>query len=117
MRIDPSESGNVQEACGDYLSVGDDDDSVGTGFAQELFGFGSADFFGLKDGEAGCEGGFFYGGEGNFVAAAAGAVRLGDDGEDFEVWLGEEMPQCRDGELWGAAKEEAQWISPGWIIR
>ena len=51
------------------------------------------------------------------MAATAWTVGLGDDGYDFEVWLGEEMPQCGDGELWGAAKEKAQWIRPGWIIR
>ena len=49
MRIDPAKFGNVQEACRDYLSVGDDDDSVGIGLTQELFGFGNADFFGLED--------------------------------------------------------------------
>ena len=104
MRIDPAEFWDVEEACGDDLAVGDDNDGVGIGVAKELFGFCGADFFGLEDGDVGGLSGLFYWGEGDFLAAASGAIGLGDDGFDFEVGLGEEVLQTGDGELWGAAE-------------
>ena len=95
------------------MAVGDDDDSVGIGFAEELLGFGGADFFWLKNFYVGGLGDFFYWREGDVVAASAWTVWLGDDGDDFEVRLGEEMLERGYGELWCAAEEESQWIQSG----
>ena len=60
-------------------------------FAQECFGFGSSDFFRLKDWKAGGKRGFFYRRKGDFLAAAARSVGLGDHGDDFEVGMGEQV--------------------------
>jgi len=105
MKVDPAEAGDVEQASGDDLPVGDDNDGVGIGLAEEVLGFGSANFFGLEDLDVGGECGFFYCGVRDFVAAAAGAVGLSDDRGDLKVLLGKEMLQRRDGELWGATEQ------------
>ena len=105
MKIDPTEFRDWQHARGDDLAVSDDDDEVGRIALQELVDFGRADFFGLMDGQAGGKSDFFYGGGRNLVAAATRAIRLSDDGEEFEVGLREEVLEGGDGEL-GSATEE-----------
>jgi len=47
-------------------------------------------------------------------AAAAGAVGLGDYGDDLEVWLRVEVLEGGDSELWGTAEEEAQRFWSWW---
>jgi hypothetical protein len=44
------------------------------------------------------------------LAAATGAVGLGNYGGDFDVELGEEVDEGGDGEVRGAAEEDAQLI-------
>lgn len=103
--VDPAEFGNVEQASGDDLAVSDDDDGVGIGFAEELFGFGGANFFGLQDGDVSGESGFFYWREGNFLAAAPWAVGLSDYCGDLQVRLGEDVLEGGDGKGWGTAEE------------
>ena len=105
MGVDPAEFWNSEQSRGDDLAIGDDDDGVGIGFAEELFGFGSADFFWLADGEVGSKSGLFYRGEGCLLAASAGAVGLGNDRDEFEVALLKEKLESRDRELRSAAEK------------
>ena len=42
------------------------------------------------------------------LAAAAGAVGLGDYGGDFDIGLGEEVDEGGDGEVGGAAENQTQ---------
>ena len=53
-----------------------------------------------------------HGGKGNFLAAAAGTVGLGDNGDNLQVRLREEVFESGNGELGCAAEEEAHEISP-----
>jgi len=39
------------------------------------------------------------------LAAAAGAIGLRDYGKDVEVRLREEMDECGDSKVWGAAED------------
>ena len=94
------------------MAVGDDDDEVWRIALQEFLDFGGANFLGLVHGDVCDESRFLHAREGNFVAASAGAVRLGDDGYDFEVWLSEKMVKAGNGKLRSAAEEEAHKISP-----
>jgi hypothetical protein len=64
-----------------------------------------ANFLGLVDREIFCKRDLFNGGKGDFLAAAAGAVGLGDDGENLEVRLREEVFESGNGELGCAAEE------------
>jgi hypothetical protein len=66
---------------------------------QKFLDFGGADFFGLMDWEVSGESDFFYGGGGSLVTAAVRAIRLSDDGEEFEVALRKEVLEGGDGEL------------------
>jgi hypothetical protein len=89
------------------LAVGDDDDDVRTCLAEERLGFGSSDFFWLQDWQVGGKCGFLYRRKGDFLAAAARSVGLGDYGHDFEVGMGEQALKGCDRELGSAAKEKA----------
>ena len=108
MEIDPAEPGDWKKAGGNDLAVGDDDDDVRSEALQERLCFGRADFFGLMDRDAGSESGFLDRGRGELLAASTGAVGLRDYGGDFEVGLGEEMLERGDGEVRGAAEDEAE---------
>jgi hypothetical protein len=46
------------------------------------------------------------------MAAAAWAVGLRDYGSDFDVRLREEMDESGDGEVRGAAEEDAHGVAP-----
>jgi hypothetical protein len=87
------------------LAVSDDDDEVGRIALQESLDFKGADLIGLMDGDFCSKSDFFYGGGRNLAAAAACAIRLGDDGEEFEVGLREEVLEGGDGELRSATEE------------
>jgi hypothetical protein len=54
----------------------------------------------------------FHWGKGNFVATAAGAVGLGNDGKDLEVWLRKKVLQGGNSELGSATEEDAQGFGP-----
>ena len=107
MEIDPTVFGNGKQARGDDLAVSDDDDEVWGIALNKFLDIGGTDFFGLVDGEVGGESDFFCGGGRNLVAAAAWAVRLGDDGDDFEVGLREEVLEGGNGKLRRATEKNA----------
>ena len=107
VKIDPAVFWEGEQARRNDLAVGDDHDEVWGIALQEFLDFRGADLFGLMDGEFGGKSDFFYGGERNLAAAAARAVRLGDDGEDFEVGLREEVLEGENGELRRATEKNA----------
>ena len=55
-----AEARDAKQTLGNDLAVGDDDDSVGIGFAEKVLGLEGADFFGLEDGDVCAERDFFY---------------------------------------------------------
>ena len=112
VEIDPAEARNRQQARSNDLAVGNDNDGVGVTFAEKLFGFGSADFFGLEDRKVSGESDFLYRRKGDLLAAAAGAVRLSDDGGDLEVGLGEEVLETWNCERRCAAEQDAHRANP-----
>src|SRR6266850_4505750 len=112
VQIDPAEFRDWQQTSGNNLAVGDDDDEVWGVALQKFLDFRSADFFGLMDEEVGRESDFFYGGGRNLVAAAAWAVRLRDDGDDFEVGLREEVLEGGDAKLRRATEKNAHPYAP-----
>ena len=95
-------------AGGDDLAIGDDYDGVRSEALQEGLRFGRADFFGLMDGDAGSESSFLDRRRGDVLAAPAGTVGLGDYRGDVEIRLREEMLERGDGEMRGAAENEAE---------
>ena len=107
MKVDPAELRDGQKAGRDDLAVSDDDDAIGREALQQLLRFGRTDFFRLVHRDVRRESGFLYGGKGDLPAAASRTVGLGDYGNDVEVGLSEEMNEDGDGEVGGAAEEEA----------
>ena len=107
MEIDPAEVGNVKQARGNNLPVGDDDDGVRLGLAQELLGFGRADFLRLENGNFIGDCSLLYRREGDFVAAAAPAVWLGNDGTDMKIRLRQKVFEAGDSKGWSATEYEA----------
>jgi len=61
VEIDPAVQRNGEQARGNNLAVGDDDDGIGICLAEELLGVGRTNFFRLEDGKVGGESGLFYG--------------------------------------------------------
>lgn len=113
VEINPAEARDVEQTRGDDLAVGDDDDGVRICFAEELLGFRRADFFGLEDANAGGESGFFYGREGDFLAAAARPVRLAYNSGDLKVRLSDKLPEARYGEKGSSTKKQTDFIHSG----
>jgi hypothetical protein len=54
------------------------------------------------------DGGFLHRRRGDLPAATAWAVGLRDYGSDFDIRLSEELDESRDGEMRGAAENQAQ---------
>ncbi len=107
VKIDPAVFRDWQQARGDDLAVGDDDNEVRGIALQEFLDFRGADFFGLVDGNFCGKGGLLHGREGHFLTAATWAVRLRDDGEKLEVGLREEVLECGNGKLRRATEKDA----------
>src|SRR5260370_22415 len=97
---------------GNDLAVGDDDNAVRREPLQQLLRFGGADLFGLVYEDACCQGGFLDRRWRDMPAAAARAVGLRDYGGDFYVGLREEVDEGGDGEVRGAAEDDAHEVSP-----
>jgi len=99
--------GNCKEACGDNLTVGNNDDDVGRKLFEELLDFRRANLFRLVHGKMRGARDVLHGGSGKLVAAAARAVGLRDYPQDRELGPRQKMFERGDGELRGAAKQEA----------
>src|SRR3990172_10497021 len=97
--------GDFKELFAQDLSVGDGDHARGGEGADVVEGGGIAEGFGLEDGQAqgfGCE---LDSGRPGLAATSGGAVGLCDDGGDVMA-VGDEALEGRDGEGWGADKDD-----------
>ena len=103
MEIDTAVGCNVQEFVGKFLAEGNDDQAVGLEAAQEVEDVGGIGVGRVRQGHGVGEGPGGDGGGGFMLAAAGGAVGLGQDVEDF---VGGARQGLEGGDAEGAGAEE-----------
>src|ERR1700758_199008 len=105
VEVDPTARGNREKPRRDDLAVSDDHDDIGSELFQELLHFGSANFFGLMNRNVRSERDLLHGRNGNLLTTPARPVRLGDDGDNLEIRLGEQVLQRGNSELRSATED------------
>ena len=108
MEIYPTEARYFDEACWNYLTIGDDDDSIRRDPSKKLVGFIRSDFGRLVDRNSGGDGRFLDRRRSNQLATATRPVWLSYDTFDLESRIGDQLLQGRDRESRSAAEYEAQ---------
>ena len=108
VEVDAAEPWEGQHPGGDDAAIGYDDDGVGgDGLKLGVQCGVVADFFWLRDGEAGCECGLLDRRSGELLAAANGAVGLRDNQRNL-MTCREQSFEGGNGEAGGAAEDELQ---------
>jgi len=83
VEVDAAAGSDGEEFVGEFLAEGDDDEAFGLECAEQRENVGGVGILGAGEGEAAGEGPGADGGGGEGFAAAGGAIRLGNDVEDF----------------------------------
>lgn len=108
VEVDAAEPWEIEDVLGEDLAVGDDDHEIGIEGRDEVVG--EAKFLGLVDGDSVGEGERFGGWRREDLFTADGFIGLADDGDDLDVFEGEEGGERGDADVAGAGEDDAH----GW---
>ena len=108
MQIEPTQTGNRQEACGDDLAVSDNYDGIGRDAFQKLLCGFRLDLFGLINVKSDFKGCFLHWRTADKLSAATRPVRLGDHRFDRNSRALRELPEGRHCEFRRATENDAQ---------
>ena len=110
MDVDDAARGDIEELGSQDLSVSDGDGAFRRKRTYAVERSRVAQGLGLEDGEAKLQRGELHGGRARLTAAAGGAVRLGDNGEDGVAISGQAF-QRGDGEAGGSDKDDGHVVA------